>query len=148
MIDDPRRAARHWLAALAADRLPGVPYETIAVGWATVELERAADEIARDLGTGVTFVAASPDALLGANCLVAKPGDAPAWVLMEPSTEGPLAAFLVRHGEGLAAGWLKAGQGLEGVRRSLSADTPLGRARLVVDGPRWGPFLLLLEEAQ
>ncbi|HEY7524336.1 MAG TPA: hypothetical protein VH720_11865 [Candidatus Limnocylindrales bacterium] len=147
MNDGPGRVAREWLASLVARRLPDTAMvEPVAVGWATVELERAAGEQVAALGGGVAFETAPPDDLLGARCLIARPPGLPAWVLLEPSTEGPLAAFLVRHGEGLAAGWV-GGQAMGlGVRRSAPAGTPVGRSRLVIDGPRWGPFLLIVDD--
>ena len=93
----------------------------LALGWATVDLERAAAT-----WRGVRWMPAPRDSLEGARTLV-RQGEAPAdvssveatsadaasagaaadhavtVVLLEPDTEGRLAASLARHGEGPAA---------------------------------------------
>jgi hypothetical protein len=117
-----------------------------AIGWATVELDRAAGA----LGGG--FAEASGDELLGAAARVRD-----RLVLLEPSTEGPIAATLVRHGEGPAALYLKAPAGdLEaavdrasrlGARFSRPAVGPVGPAVLLLGGLPWGPHLLLVGSA-
>ena len=85
----------------------------IAVGWATVELDRAARELAADLGIEPGAFTAAPDsAELGAWARVARaalPGEV-AVAILEPNTEGRLAAILARHGEGPAAIWLEAAE--------------------------------------
>ena len=120
------------------------------VGWATVELDRAEVEVARALGSGPTTVAvAPPDRALGAACRIVRVADGREVVLLEPSTEGRLAAALARHGEGSLATYLVVGGGA--VERARSAgftlgsecDGPCGRQRLVHSGPRQGPFLIL-----
>jgi hypothetical protein len=128
----------------ALDRLLAAaqPQRTL-VGWATVELDRAE----RELGKSMT-AAATPDLeepLLGARArLLAK------LLLLEPSTEGPLAAALARHGEGPLALYLVAQpEATERVRAagfqlSASRDGPLGPERRVLTGPRDGPFLMLV----
>lgn len=133
----------------------------MAVGWATVELDRAAAELAPDLGIAAgAFEPAADDAALGACCrlapaAVAVPDGRIAVVLLEPSTEGRLAARLARHGEGPAAVWLEPGHGASlatviadlraaGIEVGPSRDGPLGPARLVLDGPIWGPHRFLL----
>jgi hypothetical protein len=78
----------------------------IALGWATVDLERAAAT-----WPGVRWRTAPRDSLVGARALVGRTGtpagaataDAITFVLLEPDTEGRLAASLARHGEGPAA---------------------------------------------
>jgi hypothetical protein len=118
------------------------PQRTI-VGWATVERYRAE----RELGKSKT-AAATPDLeepLLGARARLI--GEL---LLLEPSTEGPLAAALARHGEGPLALYLVAAP--EAVERArlagfvLSAPSigPLGLERRVLVGPRDGPFLVLV----
>jgi hypothetical protein len=72
------------------------------MGWATVDGERAAAEVA-----GIEFGLESAETVLGARAWVAPIGSI-ALVLLEPSTEGRLAAFLARHGEALAALYLEA----------------------------------------
>jgi hypothetical protein len=87
-----------------------------ALGWATVDLERAADELEADLGLPVrSFADADGSMALGARCRIAS-GDlvgVVALVLLEPSTEGRLAAWLARFGEGVAVAWYAAGVGSE-----------------------------------
>jgi hypothetical protein len=148
----------------------------IVAGRATVELDRAEVETA---GTSVggtlvggTLAGGAPaagapsagagrrrpaidavDQILGARCRVLGRPDRPELVLLEPSTEGLLAAALARHGEGIVAAYLVAGADSIGRAReagftlSSEADGPLGRQRLVRPGPRWGPFLLLVAPA-
>ena len=117
----------------------------VGVGWATVELDRAARELA-----GIApFERATRDAALGATARRARLGDrrGPSVMLLEPDTEGLLAASLARSGEGVAAVYLRA------LDRADVDDTPnlgpprrgpLGRARLVIGRPRWGPHALVL----
>ena len=133
----------------------------MAVGWATVELDRAAAELALELGIAAgAFQPATDDAALGARCrlapaAVAVPGGRVAVVLLEPSTEGRLAAGLARHGEGPTAVWLEAADGASlttaiadlraaGIEVGATRDGPLGPARLVLDGPTGGPYRFLL----
>ena len=130
-------------------------------GWATVELERAARELAAGLGIDAgAWVPAPRDALLGARAWSAPTpvDDGPAIVLLEPDTEGRLAATLVRFAEGVAAVYLRdpvAGAAAPDpesteVRASAAvegtaAQSALGPARVVPGGPAWGPHVLLLE---
>jgi hypothetical protein len=134
-----------WLGAL----------EISGIGWATVELERAARELRAT--PAARWDTAPRDVLLGARCwrLVAgEPG--PAMLLLEPDTEGRLAAALARFGEGVAAIYLAAsgpdpipmgGAGRAGGDPARSAGGPLGHARLLSGRPRWGPHVLLLDPA-
>lgn len=127
----------------------------IAVGWAAVDLERAAAE----LGAGPGFDTAAPvgptsSEALGARALVLSERAAPgcALLVLEPTTEGRLAAILARHGEGPAVTWLGVGDptaALEAVRRaglaiSVERPGPLGPERLVLDRPPHGPHHLLV----
>lgn len=98
------------LADTAGDLPPGAS-RPIAVGWATVELDRAASELTHELGlTPDAFVAAADCRALGARCRVAvdawPPGTAIA--ILEPATEGQLAESLARYGEGPTAIWYRA----------------------------------------
>ena len=92
--------------------------------------------------------------LLGCVCRVAA-GILPAGgslVLLEPDTEGRLAASLARLGEGPSVTWLRAGDppaAVEALRTagfavSAERDGPLGPERLIVDGPVHGPHRLLV----
>ncbi len=117
-------------------------------GWATVELDRAEIEVA---GVDRPEIVAAPDeSILGARCRLARFPDGRRVVLLEPSTEGLLAAALARHGEGTAALYLVADAGAaEQARRagfhvSTERPGPLGPERLVRTGSRWGPFIVLV----
>jgi hypothetical protein len=118
-----------------------------AIGWATVELDRAVAELADVLGlTADVFAPADDSAVLGARCrIVHDPiGVGPALVVLEPSTEGRLAAALARHGEGPAAAWFRNDPEVE-IDATTAAGGPLGPERLVradpADPRRW--FLLV-----
>jgi hypothetical protein len=101
-------ALRATLAAIAADA-PPVPVARLhALGWATVELDRAERELSADLGLASgAFIEAPDSGVLGARCRVALdtfPGGV-ALMILEPVTEGRLSAALARHGEGPLAAW-------------------------------------------
>ena len=87
--------------------------------------------------------------MLGARCRLLRFGDDREIVLLEPSTEGRLAAALARYGEGSLALYLLVDGGApERARRAGFTLTSLGRGpfgpeRLVIAGPRDGPFLIL-----
>jgi hypothetical protein len=127
-----------------------------AVGWATVELDRAVLELGAALRIPAGRFAEAPDSpSLGARCLVvadALPGGVSLAVL-EPKTEGRLAATLARHDEGPVAVWL-AVEDLANVvailrraRTHLSQPQagPFGSERLMLDGPVHGPHRLLIQ---
>src|SRR6267142_1080428 len=100
MTGDPRPplvAAAEAIRADAAARDPWLlDLPVVGVGWATVELERAA----RELAGIATFSPAPRDAALGATARRSPLGDRPrpAVVLLEPDMEGLLAAALARFG--------------------------------------------------
>ena len=124
----------------------------VAVGWATVELERAERELCAALGLSVDdFGPGASSIALGARCRVAPGalGDALALVLVEPETEGRLAATLARLGEGPAVVWLV----VEGCDTTAAASAtmtaavrpgPFGPERLVLGGSIHGPHRLLV----
>lgn len=126
----------------------------LAVGWATVELERAARELAHLLRPGGTFTEAMPCEHLGAWCRIGRvrPGVAAAEVvvLMEPSTEGRLAATLARHDEGWQVTWeavLVVSAGGNELVLSGERPGPLGPERLVLGGSASGPHRLVVTPA-
>ncbi len=123
--------------------------DTLAAGWATVDLDRAARELAGLLAPGETFETAPDCLLLGARCRVGRAGPGPAApplvVLLEPSTEGRLAASLARHGEAWCATWEQGGAA--GRRASAELPGPLGPERLVLGDPVTGPYRLLARAA-
>ena len=154
-----RVAAAEAVRASAAERHPGLEGADLAgIGWATVELERAAREVGTALGIAPgAWVPAPRDAVLGARAWsVLVPVDAgPTIVLLEPDTEGRLAATLVRFAEGVAAVYLRdqvVGDSASGfgpaatdIGASTVAQSALGPARLIPGAPAWGPHALLLE---
>ncbi len=114
----------------------------MAIGASTVDWERAA----RSLGGPAAWDLLDRDPLLGATVHGARGADEPLMLLLEPDTEGPLAAGLARFGEGLAAIYLRPAHRPQ---LTLSAGRtapagPLGPARLL-PGPRWGPHVVVLE---
>jgi hypothetical protein len=139
-------AAAESIRADAAVRDPWLAELPVAgIGWATVELDRAAGELA----AAGPFGAVPSDVALGASARRSpiEKGGPPAIVLLEPDTEGLLAAALARFGEGALVVYLGA------LDRADVDDTPrlgpprpgpLGPARLVIGRPMWGPHVLVL----
>jgi hypothetical protein len=132
--------------------LPDDAAGALAVGWATVELDRAARELSDLLGSGHTFVDAPSSEVLGARCRVgsgASDGGVRI-VLLEPATEGRLSATLARHGEGWVATWVAAPT-VPTVPPSPAAQLsgarpgPFGEERLVLGGSVTGPHRLVLK---
>jgi hypothetical protein len=123
----------------------------LAIGWATVEQERAAGELAHLLAPGGTFVAAPSSVHLGARCLVGSAAHRPGLqiVLLEPETEGQLARTLARAGEGWVASWepVTTGAARSGAGPRLSARRPgpFGDERLLLGGPPAGHHRLFVE---
>jgi hypothetical protein len=125
---------------------------TLVPVWATVDLDRAAASI--PVASRSSPILDAP--LLGARVRViglVEGAEPPEIVVAEPSTEGRLAAWLSRHGEGWSAVYLPAGAGavarLREARAQLSAEAPgpYGPERLVLDGQRAGPFVLIASVA-
>jgi hypothetical protein len=117
----------------------------IVPGWATVEIERA-------LGLGRRSEPDRRDGLLGAAAAVLTTSGGRPVVLLEPTTEGPLAAALARHGEGWLVAYLlplsadAAGRLDEaGYRLSAAGLGPFGEQRRLLLGRRDGPFILLVD---
>jgi ribosomal protein S18 acetylase RimI-like enzyme len=120
----------------------------VAEIWATVDLDRAVAEF------GGTLEALADDQLLGAKVgLVRRAVGWPVAVL-EPTTEGRLAATLARVGEGPAGWYAFDPEGLDAraararaVGRSIKGapSGPFGAAVLVRDRPLSGPHLVLVE---
>ena len=122
----------------------------VILGWATVELDRAAEEVG-GLVEAADRAVAEPlpdDRVLGARCRRLRFGET-AVLLLEPSTEGRLAASLARRGEGFTVRYLLADRGAidrarqAGFTLTSAGHGPFGIERLVVVGPRSGPFLIL-----
>ena len=119
----------------------------VAVGWATVEMERAVVELAAALSIDPgQFRPAAESLLLGARTRLATSAlaDGVHVVLLEPSTEGRLAAALARHGEGPVVVWVTKDQHEHGPALSAERQGPLGREQIVANGPAQGPYRLLI----
>jgi len=110
-------------------------------GWATVDLDRAEEEVGKAVTVDLRFADADRSRLLGGRCRRAlMPGGE--WiVLLEPDTEGRLAAFLARHGEGWAVTWETGDAARAGI------PGPLGPELLAPDQPVRGPFRLIVTTA-
>ena len=120
----------------------------MAIGWATVELDRATSELAGalDLPRGQeAFRPAPRNTVLGGACRVAAGvlPDGGSLVVLEPDTEGRLAGSLARLDEGPVAVWFAAhlaegapeALGEAGFTVSAEQEGPLGMERLVMSGP-------------
>lgn len=119
----------------------------VAVGWATVDLDRAAAELAGALGLlPDVFVPADDSIVLGAACRVATGvlPDGRSLAILEPITEGRLAGTLARLGEGPVAVWM-ARDGPARTNASSARSGPFGPERLLSGGPLQGPYRLLIE---
>lgn len=135
--------------AVAASLPAHVAGRVIAHGWATVDLARAVQELGEALAIPPERFAVAPDArLIGARCRVADAvlPDGSSLAILEPTTEGRLAATLARVGEGPAAIWLVAAADGSAVpiATSTERDGPFGVERLVLGGSTHGPHRLLI----
>ncbi len=145
------------VAALLQDSASATILATI---WATVDRERAASAAGADgrdlpgdehLGAFVTLVEQDVAQDVG------QVGAAqPPIALVEPSTEGRLAAWLARNGEGPAGRYVGVGEGEAfdrltsvaarvGIGFSPVAGGPFGPSRLVVGRPLTAPNLVLVD---
>lgn len=118
------------------------PPGLVAIGAATVDWQRAA----RVLDADFDWPSLDRDPLLGASVRRAPGEGEPLILLLEPDTEGPLAAGLARFGEGPAAIYVRPRRlpsPALPTRRSARSG-PFGAAWLL-PGPRWGPHVVVLE---
>lgn len=136
----------------------------VGLGWCTVELDRAEEELAPWIGPRPAGpppgVAVDSDGLVADEHLGARgrlrhgaglPGT---WlVVVEPSTEGRAAASLARDGEGPCALYLRPAAGLDawleaarerGVTAGARRDGPFGPQVLLAGAPT-GPHVILTE---
>lgn len=127
----------------------------IAIGWATVELDRAAADLGAAFGLKPeSFEPAPRSAALGCACRVAIGilAHGASLALLEPDTEGRLAASLARLGEGPTVAWLLAEEPATaadalrkaGFTASTGRDGPFGLERVILDGTAHGPYRLLV----
>lgn len=142
-------AAAARIHATVAERDPWLAeLPIVGIGWATVELDRAE----RELSSVAGFEAAPRDSALGAAARRSPIAERtrPAVVLLEPDTDGLLAAALARYGEGVDVvylGPLDRADIDDTPRLGPPRSGPLGSARLVIGRPRWGPHALVLAGA-
>lgn len=140
---DRIQAARS--ATSGGTRMPDGCIRPYALGWATVDLDRAASELARDLGFSAdAFVETIGSQVLGARCRVAAATlpDGLSLAILEPATEGRLAATLARLGEGPAVVWYLADDDAAGASEWRAG--PFGPERLVAGDPIHGPHRFLI----
>jgi hypothetical protein len=121
----------------------------VAIGWATIEIERAERELDAAIGEGGSWADASRDVLLGARAAVyrAVAAKRPRLVVLEADTEGRLAASLARRGEGVAAVYVTVRRGavLAAGAFGIPAGGPLGRGRRVARGGIGEPSIIVLD---
>jgi hypothetical protein len=162
MSDSGILAAATQIRTNAAGRDPWLMgLQIVGIGWATVELERAAGELDAAFNrAGMPQPAWTPaprDDLLGATAWVSREwwptwgsDDPPAIVVLEPDTEGRLAATLAKFGEGVGTVYLAArptdapGR-IDAARLGRPAPGPIGSGRLVLARPTWGPNVIVLD---
>ena len=120
----------------------------LAVIWATVDRER----VLAGLESEAEHLPDDP--LLGASVSLVRPADGDPIAVLEPNTEGRLAATLARNDEGPAGEYVEAPIGLEelgdaAAREGLAltpwAQGPFGRSVLVLSAASAGPHLILVE---
>jgi len=159
MSDPGQGGSEHWdrLVAVGQDILAAATLENpalegatlVAIGWATVEIERAERELGAAIGTAGTWADAPRDALLGARAAVHRSiaAEQPLVVVLEADTEGRLAASLARHGEGVAAAYVTALPGTRLVAGAfgIPAGGPLGRGRRLARGGIGEPSVIVLD---
>jgi len=110
----------------------------VGVGWATVDTDRTLADLAPD--GDLTFGPALDEPALGASARVAWSGGT-AILVLEPSTEGRLAAALARRGEGIACFYV-AGSEPTGSSRLTALGRP---GRILAHDRPWGPYVLLVD---
>ncbi|MFL5673431.1 MAG: hypothetical protein ACJ779_00340 [Chloroflexota bacterium] len=133
--------------AIGGPRLPAGAGRLVAVGWATVETERAVHELGSALGRGEdAFRSAASSAALGCTCVIARaplPNDV-ALIIVEPEAEGRIAAALARWDEGPVVAWYAVASRPRPA--FAGAPGPLGPERLVRGDPLTGPHRLLVAD--
>ena len=134
----------------SAARLPSAATGLRAVGWATVDTERAVGHLAFQLGIGEEeFRTAPGSAVLGAQCRVVlafRPiVGGVTLAVIEPATEGRLAAALARWDEGPVVAWYTTPATLDAAGTWLPG--PFGQERIVRGDGLTGPHRLLVASA-
>ena len=146
---NPTTALAHERARLNA---MGLALRLVAPGMATVDFDRAEAGLCEAMQVRC-ISAGHEDDVLGARCRIVTTEHGDAIVLLEPSTEGRLAAALAKFGEHHAVDYVAGSADIvraaaaAGVVLSAVARGPFGPQRLVLGGPRWGPFVMIVERA-
>jgi hypothetical protein len=157
-LDTPERIYGRLIAAAGAPaanagdgrerNAPPNERRVLAVIWATVDRER----VLADLDLAAERLADDPH--LGASVSLVRPADGDPIAILEPVTEGRLAATLARRGEGPAGEYVEAPLPLEAIGGAAAAaglvigrpaDGPFGRSVIVLPGRPGGPHLVLVE---
>ena len=112
----------------------------LAVGWATVDIERTLADLAAVEPRAASEPVLEVEPALGARAARLRANSFEI-VVLEPTTEGRLAAFLARHGEGVAVRYVEDESGQIGER---TVRTALGRMGRLQAGPRDGPFVIVV----
>jgi hypothetical protein len=149
-----RRAGGHDEAARLYRRLFGGPDRAaddprvIAVIWATVDRDRTLADV------GLAGDPLADDPHLGANVVLVRPAGGDPIAIVEPITEGRLAATLARNGEGavgeyvetpILLGRISETAAAAGLGASSPADGPFGRSVIVLPPAVGGPLLVVVE---
>ncbi len=127
----------------------------LGVGWATVDLDRAVGDLAASQGIAADAGPDRPDAILGARWRsFTDLAGTIALVVLEPSTEGRLAAALARRDEGPAVLYRGPAAGPAGASflsglvgagvRMQFGESALGSGGLVLGRPLGGPQVVLI----
>ena len=132
----------------------------LGIAWSTVELDRAESELGAWLSDpdAADWPVEGTDAHLGATTRLRPTHGLPGGriVLVEPNTEGRLAASLARDGEGPCALYVRPAAGLAGwlrvarerglpARAAKRLPGPFGAAVLLPPGSPAGPFVLVVD---
>ncbi len=125
-----------------------------AIGIATVDVERLVSELRSGVAGGQPEEVMALDPWVGGRGVVVDAPSGMRLVVLEPTTEGRLAAVLARRGEAPFAAWIDlvagAGRASSGPADHGGASgaapterpTALGPTVLLRAAGRWGPFLL------
>ena len=122
------------------------PWPVVARIWRTVDVERTVAQL------GLEAEPLVRDEVLGGQGVLVRPPDGLPTAILEPFTEGRLAASLAMNGEGFAGLYLAPPGGLDEVRRigeSLGPEAPGPFGRSALHGPRHlldgGPLTVIVE---
>ncbi len=134
--------------------LAGLAVRVVAVGWATVDLDRAWVELAPRTPTAPAVGAVVRDELLGARGrILGTSAGGVRSILLEPATEGRLAASLAHRGEGPAVLYVAPTVGdlsaavdrlTHGGSRVRAGRTALGPGVVVLGVPSAGPQVIVV----